>query len=507
MREKAAVYARYSSHSQTEQSIEGQLAAAQKYAEEHDYMIVKTYCDRAKTGTNDNREAFQQMLKDCSKGVFSVIVVWKVDRFGRNREEITFNKYKAKKHGVRIEYIAENISSGPEGVILESVLEGMAEYYSLQLSQNIRRGLVESAKKHKVIGGPPTLGYRRSKEGTYEIDPETAPIIKEIFEKYVGGMTIFELVDYLNSKGYKTSRGKSFTKNSLPRILRNRRYIGVYEFTDQICEEDAIPAIIDKELFAKAQNINSSTRKPSHRWRYSEYLLTDKLFCGHCGAPMVGKSGYGRSGAKYNYYVCSNQLKHACSKRPVRKETVEELVLSKIEEILNQKTVFDTIVDLVWERYQKEDKEVTEARLIERDLENINRSIKNLVASVESGMPFELIKDRLEELKTDKEKKEESLINLRVIPRLTKDHIVFFLEQFRKFDLADEKCQKKLIDTFVNSIFLYDDKLIVGLNYGGEEETITLENINESVRIENAHLHFCQSMRTVGCVLLVEIWL
>lgn len=122
-------------------------------------------------------------------------------------------------------------------------------------------------------------------------------------------------------------------------------------------------------------------------------------------------------------------------------------------------------------------------------------------------MPFDLIKDRLEELQEDKKKKEESLINLRVIPRLTKDHIVFFLEQFRKFDLTDGKCQKRLVDTFVNSIYLYDDKLIVGLNYGGEEETITLENINESVRIENAHLHFCQSMRTVGCVLLVEIWL
>lgn len=150
--------------------------------------------------------------------------------------------------------------------------------------------------------------------------------------------------------------------------------------------------------------------------------------------------------------------------------------------------------DYMWECYQKEDKETSEAEVIEKELENITRSIKNLVASVESGMPFDLIKDRLEELQEDKRKKEESLINLRVIPRLTKDHIVFFLEQFRNINLSDEKRQKRLVDTFVNSIYLYDDKLIVGLNYGGEEETITLENITESVRIENADLHFCPRM-------------
>lgn len=173
--EKAVVYARYSSHNQIEQSIEGQLAAAQKYAAIKGYQIVHEYCDRAKTGTNDNREEFQKMLKACASKKFTVIIVWKVDRFGRNREEITFNKYRAKKYGVRVEYIAENISEGPEGVILESVLEGMAEYYSLQLSQNVKRGLLETAKKHKAIGGRPPLGYDTD-NGYYVINPEEAPI-------------------------------------------------------------------------------------------------------------------------------------------------------------------------------------------------------------------------------------------------------------------------------------------------------------------------------------------
>ena len=257
--ENAVVYARYSSHNQTEQSIEGQLAAAHKYAEARGLNIIHEYCDRAKTGTNDNREEFQQMLHDCQTHTFTVIIVWKVDRFGRNREEITFNKYKAKKHGVRVEYIAENITEGPEGVILESVLEGMAEYYSLQLSQNVRRGYLESAKKHKVLGGHYPLGYRRSENGFYEIDPTTAPAVKLIYNMYESGESISNIIRYLNENGYRNLRGKPFTKNSLPSILKNERYTGTYIFKDQIKEENIIPAIITKEVFKEDISENFPT--------------------------------------------------------------------------------------------------------------------------------------------------------------------------------------------------------------------------------------------------------
>lgn len=137
----AVVYARYSSHKQGEQSIEGQLAAAYKYAGEHGYTIIHEYCDRAQTGRNDDREQFQQMLKDTAKKQFEAIIMWKIDRFGRNREEIAFNKYRCKKNGVKVLYTAESIPDTPEGIILEAVLEGMAEYYSVQLATNVKRGM------------------------------------------------------------------------------------------------------------------------------------------------------------------------------------------------------------------------------------------------------------------------------------------------------------------------------------------------------------------------------
>lgn len=169
--EYAVIYARYSSHSQGEQSIEGQIEKARSYAAAKGYTIIHEYVDRAQSGRTDNRTEFQRMLKDTAKKQFQVIILWKVDRFGRNREEITINKIKCKKNGVRVEYVAEKIPDTPEGVILESVLEGFAEYYSLQLSQNIRRGQNVSAEKCQSLGGNRPLGYLTDENKRFVIDP------------------------------------------------------------------------------------------------------------------------------------------------------------------------------------------------------------------------------------------------------------------------------------------------------------------------------------------------
>lgn len=118
---KAVVYARFSSHRQGEQSIEGQVAEAEKFALAHNLDIIHIYADRAQTGRNDNRAQFQLMLSDASKHAFDALIVWKTDRIGRNKEEIALNKYHLKKNGVKIYYVAETIPDTPEGIILESV--------------------------------------------------------------------------------------------------------------------------------------------------------------------------------------------------------------------------------------------------------------------------------------------------------------------------------------------------------------------------------------------------
>ena len=484
----AVVYARYSSHSQGEQSIEGQLAAAKAYAEARGYTIVKEYVDRAMTGRNDNRDEFQQMLSDCQSGQFQVIIVWKVDRFGRNREEITFNKYRAKKHGVRVEYVAETMPEGPEGVILESVLEGMAEYYSLQLSQNIRRGYRENAKKCKYAGGRIPLGYRLTAEKTFEPDPDTAPLVKRIYKMYAAGQTITEIINELNAEGLHTGSGEPFTKNSLRTVLKNEKYVGDYVFKagteEEIRIEGGVPALIDRPTFDKVQKLLSiNQRAPAHKWSRADYILTDKLFCGTCGAPMVGESGTSKTGAKHNYYLCTNhKRKKSCSRKAVRQDLIEDFVLDQVQQLIMDENMVEWITDCVWEYYQKQDATKEKIDSILKQLSDVDKAITNLSRAIEQGLPLnDVITARIDALGAQRTALSKALAESQLDRgfRLTRDHILFFLEQFRSMDLTDRDCQRRLIEIFVNSIYVYDDELILNFNFGGDTAQVRFSDMEK----------------------------
>ena len=503
----AVVYARYSSAGQKEQSIDGQLAAAYKYAEAKGYQIVHEYIDRAMTGRNDDRDDFQRMLSDTGKHQFSVIIVWKVDRFGRNREEITFNKYRCKKNGVRVEYVAENMPEGPESVILEAVLEGMAEYYSLQLSQNVKRGLLENAKHHKAVSGTPPLGYKLTEDKHFEVDPDTAPLVRLIYEKYAAGETLFEIIRYLNNAGYKTPRGKPFARTSLDKLLKNEKYIGIYKFKDIIYDEDAVPALIDKDLFYKVQDmLEKNKRAPVKNWNYSDYLLTGKLFCGHCGDPMVGKAGHGKSGRKYDYYICKKN-----DKKPVRKEWIEETVLQEVHRILDDDEIFRMIVDNTWEYYLEQDTKEHEREAMLKQIADIEKGIANLSKAVEQGMPFDVVSGRLNELSGQKIALQKAIAELEIQKgfKLTKDHIQFFLEQFRCMDASDRNCEKRLISVFVNAIYVYDDKLKIAFNYSeeGQRNTVSLYDVECSHVVHSPTL--CRihtnTLSWIKCVFIINM--
>ncbi len=437
--ENAVIYARYSSHSQTEQSIEGQLAAAMEYAHKHQYKVIHEYCDRAKSGTNDNREQFQKMLKDTAKHKFTVIIVWKVDRFGRNREEITFNKYKCKKNGVRVEYVAEHISQGPEGVILESVLEGMAEYYSLQLSQNVARGYLESAKKYHVIGVAP-LGYDRAPDKTYVINEAEAKVVRLIFDKYQSGESQRDIIDWLNTHGFTNKQGREFTKSTLQRIVNDERYIGIYTFKDIIREENIIPPIVSREVFY-------ANRTPKNTWSYDDYPLSKYLYCG-CGSKMKGSSGNGKMGVKYKYYICPK-----CKKTHVRAESLEQLVADNVHKILSDANVIDKIADEVYAYYLRHKEDNTEEESLRHNLESIDKKISNLVLSIEKGISPELVVDRIREL--EKQRDELSLqisqMELDKPFEITKEAVVFFLRNVQP-------------DVFINSITVNRDNVVLALN-------------------------------------------
>ena len=173
----ACLYLRYSSSNQTEQSIEGQMHVCQDFCKRHNIRIVEMYIDRATSASKDieKRVEFLKMIKDSEKGNFNAVIVYKLDRFARSRYDSATYKYRLKRNGVQLISATENITQDPEGIILESVLEGMAEFYSAELSQKINRGMRESVMKHNSIGGAIPLGYK-TVDKKLVIDETTAPI-------------------------------------------------------------------------------------------------------------------------------------------------------------------------------------------------------------------------------------------------------------------------------------------------------------------------------------------
>ena len=219
------IYARFSSHSQTEQSIEGQLKTCYEYAAKNNYTVIGEYIDRALSGTTDNRPDFLRMIEDSSKKTFQGVLVYQLDRFARNRYDSATYKAKLKKNGVRVLSARENITEDASGILVEGLLESMAEYYSAELSQKIRRGMDINAQKCLCTGGNVALGFKVDETKHFIVDEETAPIVREIFEMYASGKTVTEIITMMNARQLRTSRGAEWNKNSLRTMLKNKRYI------------------------------------------------------------------------------------------------------------------------------------------------------------------------------------------------------------------------------------------------------------------------------------------
>ena len=477
----AVVYARYSSHKQGEQSIEGQLAEAKRYASERGLTIIHEYIDRAATGRNDNREQFRLMLADAAKNVFDALIVWKTDRIGRNKEEIALNKYHLKKNGVKIFYIAEHIPDTPEGIILESVIEGMAAYYSEQLSQNVKRGQRQSVAKAQSIGGRCPLGYTVGPDKKFTLDPKTAPMVRKIYELYAQGQTITKIIRYLNEQGHRTVLGQPFTHNSLRTVLKNPKYIGTYTYKDEIQIENVIPPIIEEGIFGKVQEMLKYNQKAAaHKNKKADYLLTEKIFCGKCGNMMVGLSGTSKTGIMHFYYACTAQRKKLCTKKAVRKEWIENLVLKYAVGLIHDEKLLEFIAESTYQYYIEQNTDNAYTDSLHSELENVNKSIKNLIRAMEVGILDDDTKARMDELGAQKAELQAAIADskLQINLGITKEHILYFLQRFKDFDYEDVECQKRLIGTFINSVFVYDDKVVITFNYSGDGRTITVKEID-----------------------------
>jgi len=457
------IYTRFSSHTQNEQSIEGQLKECHQFAERNEYTIIHEYVDRALSGTNDKRPEFLKMIDDSSKRQFEYVLVYQLDRFSRNRFDSATYKARLKKNGVRVLSARENISDDASGILIESVLEGMAEYYSAELSQKIKRGMDLNATKCLSTGGNVALGFCIGKDKHFEIDKHTAPIVQEIFNMYSIGKTMAEIIRYLNSVRITTSRGNEFNKNSIRRILTNKRYTGVYTYGDTEIP-DGLPAIISKELFNKVQiQMLKNKEAPARSKAKVEYILTTKLFCGLCKCMMTGISGTGKSGQLYNYYACSASRKKQCNKKNVKKDYIEDLVVIETKKLLTNENISKIAKEIV--SLCEKEKDNSAVQYLKKKIKENEKATENLIKALESGQVVDVIAEQIKIRKAEKIELEKQLIQeSNSFPTLTVQQIKFFMERFKKGDINDIKYRKALVDTFVRKIYLYDDKMAILYN-------------------------------------------
>ena len=478
------IYARYSSHMQREESIEGQLRECYDYAAKNGMTVIGEYVDRAISGKTDNRPDFQRLIKDSARGLFEAVVMYTLDRFARNRYDSAIYKAKLKKNGVKVYYAKQPMPDTPEGIILESVLEGYAEYYSENLARNVKRGLKENALNGKVRKNH-VFGYNVTPDCRYEINPDEAPVVKEVFRRYLSGESISSIAEWLVCRGYKNSRGNAFDTNNVCRMLDNEKYIGIYRFSDVVLE-DAVPPLISKEDFEKVKALRHKNYKARARFKAKEeYLLSTKVFCGYCGKPMLGESGVSHTGKVYRYYKCFGQKKHkSCEKKPENKEWLETVIVRyTVENVLTSENI-DKIASKAVEILDREFNDDSYLRSLEKQLSDATRRIDNLISAIEQGIISPTTKSRLAELESEADNLR-GMIGKEEIkkPPITKEHIVFWLESFRKGDMNDISYQRRIIDTLINSVFVYDDdndrKIVITYNTSGNN-TATLKSSDTS---------------------------
>lgn len=479
---KAVIYARYSSDSQREESIEGQIRECTDYAERNKITILTSYIDRALSARTADRPQFQQMIRDSEKGLFDTVLVWKLDRFSRDRYDSAHYKHILKKNGVKVISAKENISDGPEGIILESMLEGYAEYYSAELAQKIQRGQKENAMKCKSNGGSIPLGYYVDPAAhALAIDPITAEIVREIYTLYNNGVQMKAIANSLNARGLRNTRGRPFSVNNIHQVLKNRRYIGEYRYGDVVVE-GGVPAIVEQDIFERVQKrMEKNRRAPGRATAHEEYLLTTKLFCGTCGRIMAGESGRSGNGTVHYYYKCGGAKRHkGCKRKAIKKDWIERVaVMLTVEKVLNDRTI-DRIAD---EIVLMQSRENTTVPALEQEKKACEKSISNLLNAIQAGILTPSTKDRLEQLEAQRDKLDAAILQAKMErPVYTKEEIVAWIRHYKHGNINDKDYQKEIIDTFLNSIYVYDDYLVLTYNYKDGTETLTLEEIEAAFR-------------------------
>lgn len=474
MKKRTVIYARFSSHSQTEQSIEGQLRECYDYAKRHDLLVVDEYIDRALTGTTDKRPSFLQMIEESKKKTFDYVLVYQLDRFARNRYDSANYKAKLKKNGVRVLSAKENISEDASGILIEGVLESMAEYYSAELSQKVKRGIRESYEKGYFIGGTGLFGYDIV-DKKWTINQEEAAIVREIFERYRYGEKAKSIANWLNGIGVRNKSGSQFTVNSVARVIRQTKYKGIIEFEGRVYT-NVVPAIVDEKTWADCNRILDNQRHKQQCCKeHSDYILSGKLFCGNCGTLMTDEGGTSKTGRQYYYYKCFNRKKNKdkCVKQAVGKQYLEDLVFEKTINFILQPNVIDEIARRVTDNFNQGIEKSNLLLALEKELADGEKDIEGFLNAIAAGIVTKSTKDRMLILEAQKEELESRIATEKtnVIQPLKFETVRAFLYYFANKEYSSDTEKNEFFNSFIYRVVLFDDYVCIYYNTSPEYPT------------------------------------
>lgn len=474
----AVAYARYSSAGQRDVSIEQQLDDIRAYAQREGYSIVHEFADHARSGFKNvsARTEFQAMISAAASGSFDTVLCWKVDRFGRSRADSATYKNKLARLGVSVVYVMEPIPDGAAGVLTEGMLEAIAEWYSRNLSENVTRGMLDNARKC-LWNGTKILGYSKGPDNHYVINESEAALIRRIFSRYNSGYSSAVIARELNASGLRTSRGTRFRDQSVLRIISNERYCGTYIW-GSVRIPDGMPAIITKSDWEAAQKMKQKTARHVEQ-RTEDFLLTGKAFCGLCGHALIGDSGTSKSGATYYYYTCQQRKNRSgCTKHSVRKNYLEDLVVDFIMDHCFTEAEMDRMVSMISDEMTERRKKSPLASM-KKELSDVTSKIDNINNAIAAGVYSDttVVKLRALESSAADLRKAIGLQEYSESQMIDPDRIRFFLSRFARLNRDDPEDRRKIINVFLNSVYVYEDHLKIITNAVEGAELVPFEDL------------------------------
>ena len=465
----AVIYARYSSSNQTEQSIEGQVHVCQDFAKRHDIIIVDSYIDRAISGTTDNRDAFQKMLKDSNNKKWDYVLVYKLDRFARNKFESAVNRKHLKDNGVKLLSAMENIPETPEGILLESLLEGMNQYFSEELAQKVSRGQHESRMKGHCIGSVP-YGYIKENK-MLKINEEESLILQRMFEDYSNGISILQIARNFEKENI-TKNGEKFHPQTIRKQLKRQIYTGVYEINGKQYN-NIYPQIISKELFEKVKTRMNKTKYGCRRPNHETFKLKDKIYCGCCDKKMYPVTAKNYDGSPLRYYKCLTTKKRNCETGNIDKNFIENVIDRFLIEQFNTSKNLEEITNKIYELQKKQLCSNNLLNSLKRDLQKTNTSISNLLSAIEKGIFTTTTKQRLEELEEQKKDLSEKVLieECKQTFEVSKEDIKTYFQSVMK------DCPTSAVKQLIRAIRVYNNKIEVELNSSNTTDEKTIKKV------------------------------